>query len=468
MFPSMNIVRKGDILDLDVEKMAYGGRGLVRADNFVIFVQGAFPGDRVRAVITRKKQGFAEARLQALLSPSPDRVEVRCSHSPYCGGCQWQELRYETQLFYKRNFVRESLSHIGGLEGVPVRSVLPSPRMFQYRNKMEFSFSDRRWLLPEELDQEQVDDAFALGLHVSGSYRKVLAIDVCHLQEQLGNEILRCVRDFARSSEAPVYGITSHEGFWRFLTLRHSVFHDQWMVNVVTAEDRPRLMELLTGELTRRFPSIKTVVNNISRKKASIAVGERERCFFGDGFLEDRIGRFHFRISANSFFQTNSRAAHLLYDQVVKYAEPKAGDRVLDLYSGTGTIPLYLSDHVEQVVGMEITESAVRDAERNAGDNGVKNCRFVCGDIRKMLGSFDYRPHVVIVDPPRAGMHSDVLARLRELAPERIVYVSCNPATLARDLECLVRDYRIQEIQPVDLFPHTYHIEAVAGLVRKG
>ncbi len=463
----MKIPRKGDSLELDIHKMAYGGQGLARIDNFVIFVRGAVPGDRVRAVITRKKKGFAEARVEALLNPSLDRVKAPCPYSPYCGGCQWQQVRYEKQLFYKKLFIEESVEHIGGLESVVVRPPLPSPRIFHYRNKMEFSFSDRRWLLPEELDEERADADFALGLHVPGSYLKVLAVEACLLQEQEGNQILRCVEEFARKSGAPVYGIKTHQGFWRFLTLRHSVFHDNWMVNIVTAGEDPPLMEAVTHELTTRFPSIKTVVNNINDRKASIAVGQREKILFGDGAIKDRIGRLVFRISANSFFQTNSRSAHLLYDQVVKYAEPKKTDKVLDLYSGTGTIPLYLADLVDQVVGMEITESAVRDAKRNAEENGINNCSFVCGDTRKTVGSLDYHPHIVIVDPPRAGMHKDVLANVLELAPERIVYVSCNPATLARDLDLMSARYDITEIQPVDLFPHTYHIESVARLILK-
>jgi len=255
----MKTPRKGDSLELDIRKVAYGGQGLARRDNFVIFIRGAIPGDRVHAIISKKRRGFAEARVAALLSASPDRVEAPCPYSPYCGGCQWQHVRYEAQLSYKKAFLEESLEHIGGLQGVTVRRVLPSPKKFHYRNKMEFSFSDRRWLLPDELDQDRTGTDFALGLHVPGSYSKVLAIDACLLQEQQGNEILRCVENFARKSEAPVYGMKSHQGFWRFLTLRHSVFHHKWMVNIVTAEERPDLMASLTEELTARFPSIKTV-----------------------------------------------------------------------------------------------------------------------------------------------------------------------------------------------------------------
>jgi len=463
----MKTPSKGDTLELDIHKMAYGGQGLARTDNFVIFVRGALPGDRVRAVISRKRRGFAEARIAHLLSPSPDRVEAPCPYSPYCGGCQWQHAGYEAQLSYKQAFVKESLEHIGGLKNVVVHPALPSQRVFHYRNKMEFSFSDHRWLLPEELERDHVDGSFALGLHVPGSYHKVLAIDACLLQEQLGNDILQCVTTFAGKSGAPVYGIKTHQGFWRFLTLRHSVSLDEWMVNIVTAEERPDIIRSLTNELTARFPPIKTVVNNINQRKASIAVGECEEAFYGDGYIQDTIGPFTFRISANSFFQTNSRAAKALYEQVLRYAAPEPTDKVLDLYSGTGTIPLFLAGHVEEVIGMEINESAVRDAERNARENGIANCRFVCGDIRETGNSLVYRPQIVIIDPPRAGMHKDVLAQVMDLAPERIVYVSCNPATLARDLGLMSLNYDIREVQPVDLFPHTYHIEAVARLTRK-
>jgi 23S rRNA (uracil1939-C5)-methyltransferase len=463
----MRTPQKGDTLELDIQKMTYGGQGLARIDNFVIFIRGAIPGDRVRAVIYTKRKGFAEARITELLSSSAARVEAPCPYSPYCGGCQWQNVRYEAQLAYKKAFIEESLEHIGGLKGVVVHSALPSQKLFQYRNKMEFSFSDRRWFLPGEVGQDRIDASFALGLHIPRSYHKILAVDACLLQEHLGNGILRFVNAFARQSGVPVYGIKSHQGFWRFLTLRRSVFLDEWMVNIVTAEERPEIMVSLTNELVSRFRNVRTVVNNVNQRKASVAIGQREEVFFGDGSIEDRIGPFTFRISANSFFQTNSGGAKTLYDQVIRYADLRSSDRVLDLYSGTGTIPLFLSGHAAQVVGMEISESAVKDAERNAEKNGIENCRFICGDIRETGISLAYEPEVVIVDPPRTGMHKDVLAQVLSLAPERIVYVSCNPATLARDLELMQGQYDIREIQPVDLFPQTYHIEAVARLVRR-
>ncbi|MFZ0449991.1 MAG: 23S rRNA (uracil(1939)-C(5))-methyltransferase RlmD [Desulfatiglandaceae bacterium] len=464
----MDIPRKGQTVELEIERMAYGGKGLARIDNFVVFVRGAVPGDRVRAFISKKKRGFAEARVVELLSPSPDRVDAPCHYSPYCGGCQWQHIRYETQLSYKRSHVKEAVEHIGGLMDIPVHPVLPSKKQFAYRNKMEFSFSDRPWLLPEEMERGGTRGSFALGLHIPGAYQKVLDMDACLLQEQTGNEILRSVKRFAGESGAPIYGLKSHQGFWRFLTLRYSVAFDQWMVNVITSEERPDIMVSLAEDLASQFPNIATVANNINSRKASIAIGQQEKVYQGKGFIKDRIGRLTFRISPNSFFQTNSGTAEDLYGQVVKYAELSPTDRVLDLYSGTGTIPLFLAGHAQDVVGIEIVESAVMDARKNALANHIDNCRFICGDIREEMKSLSHRPQVLIIDPPREGMHKEVPAQILDLAPERIVYVSCNPTTLARDLALLAQRYEILEIQPVDMFPHTYHIEAVARLVRKG
>ncbi len=463
----MEIPRKGQTVELEIERMAYGGKGLARTNNFVIFVRGAVPGDLVRAVIHKKKRSFAEARILEVLSPSSDRVDAPCPYSLYCGGCQWQHIRYETQLSYKRSHVKEAVERIGGLMDIPVHPVLPSNKPFAYRNKMEFSFSDRPWLRPEEMETGKTRPPLALGLHIPGGYQKVLDMEGCLLQEGLGNEILCSIKRFAGESGAPAYGLKSHKGYWRFLTLRYSVAHDQWMANVITSDKRPRVMESLAKELASGFPRLATVVNNINNRKASIAVGQEEKVYYGEGFIKDRIGRLNFRISPNSFFQTNSRTAEDLYGKVVKYAELTPADRVLDLYSGTGTIPLFLSARVKDVVGIEIVESAVMDARKNALANHIDNCSFICGDIREAMKSLSHRPQVLIIDPPREGMHKDVPVQILDLAPERIVYVSCNPTTLARDLALLAQQYAIIEIQPVDMFPHTYHIEAVARLVKK-
>ena len=460
------MLKKGDLVELRVDRVALGGQGIARLDGLVFFVKGAVPGDRVTALIFRKKQAYAEAKIQELLVPSPDRIEAPCPHFGICGGCQWQHLTYERQLEYKRGHVEEALSHIGSLSGIKVHDPIPSEKRFGYRNKMEFSFSDRPWLPHPPLEKGGRGD-FALGLHVPGTFDKIIDVDACLLQQERGNEILREVKRLAGESGLPPYGIKSHKGFWRFLTLRHSPYLDEWMVNFVTSEMRNEVVLPLAKRLTALFPYVKTVVNNITTRKASIAVGEKEAVLAGDGILQDRIGASFFQISANSFFQTNSLGAERLFGKVAEFADLRGRETVLDLYSGTGTIPIFLAHSAKRVIGMEIAESAVLDATRNCQANGIENCEFLLGDIRENLASLRLQPEVMIIDPPRAGMHQDVLSRVLEIGAERIVYVSCNPATLARDLALMQEHYHVAEIQPVDMFPHTYHIECVARLTRK-
>lgn len=457
-------LKKGQILELGISDIAFGGKGLARADGLAVFVDQAVPGDQVRVRVVKKKKQYAEARVMELLKPSPFRNDAPCPYSGYCGGCKWQFLAYEKQLEYKQQHVRESLEHIGLLKDIRVHPTLPSEKVFGYRNKMEFSCSDRRWLLPSEMGDEDTDISFALGLHVPGTFYKVLDTSACLLQPELGNEILSDVRNFMRNSHRPVYGLRTHEGFWRFLMLRHSVAHDQWMVNLITAEEDREAVQPLADLLMEKYPAIVSVVNNITARKAGIAVGEYESHLAGAAELRDRIGPFEFKISANSFFQTNTRGAARLYETVRNYAELTGSESVVDLYSGTGTIAISLSDAARQVTGMEIVESAVADAQMNCETNGISNCRFVLGDIKACLSQLTARPDVMIIDPPRVGMHKDVVKQVLALSPERIVYVSCNPATLARDLGMMKEHYQVSEVQPVDMFPHTYHIESVARL----
>jgi 23S rRNA (uracil1939-C5)-methyltransferase len=460
-------IRKGHTVELNIDKTAYGGQGVARLDGLVIFVRGAIPGDRVAARVVRKKKDYAEAKIMELLTPSPDRAEAPCPYEGHCGGCQWQHMKYDCQLEYKKGHIEEAMARIGSLPKVPVHDVIPSERRFAYRNKMEFSFSDRRWLLPHEHVKGESKGGFALGLHVPGTFSKVIDVEACLLQPETGNEILREVKKYVLDSGSPVYGLKSHQGFWRFLTLRHSAHLDEWMVNLVTAEKRLDVVEPLAEVLCRRFDNIRTVVNNINSKRAATAIGEREIVVLGEGYIQDRIGPFSFNISANSFFQTNSLSAEKLYRTIVEYTELKGSETVLDLYSGTGTIPIFLSNRTKWVIGMEITKSAVLDATRNCRVNNVHNCQFILGDIRERLSTLKFKPDVLIIDPPRAGLQKDILAKVMNLATDKIVYVSCNPATMARDLGLMSQDYRVVEIQPVDMFPHTYHIEAIAKLVRR-
>ena len=457
-------VKRGEIRELTIEKLVFGGRGLARINGFAVFVERTAPGDVVKARVYRKKKKHAEARVVELISPSPFRVHPPCRFSGFCGGCTWQFLQYDKQVLIKTEQVVESLEHIGGITGVSVHPAIKAKKQFEYRNKMEFSFSDRPWLLPSEFDETQIPKDIALGLHVPGTFHKVLDVDACLLQASLGNKILSDVRSFVRESGIPPYGLKSHEGFWRFLMLRHSVSYDTWMVNMVTAQGETSWVAPLAERLFSMYDKVSSVVHNVNTRRAAIAVGEYENLLAGEPVIKDKIGKFEFTISANSFFQTNTSGAESLYRIVKDYSGLTGKEMVVDLYSGTGTIPIYLSDRASRIVGIEIGESAVKDARENCNRNDVDNCHFICEDIKVGLLSIKEKPDVVIVDPPRTGMHPDVVKTVRALAPGRIVYVSCNPTSLARDLSMLMDDYRVVEVQPVDMFPHTYHIECVAKL----
>jgi 23S rRNA (uracil1939-C5)-methyltransferase len=457
-------VKKGRELEVSVADIAFGGKGLVKIDGLAVFVDQAVPGDRAVIKIVKRKKSFAEARVVELLQPSPFRVEPRCRYSGFCGGCKWQFLDYNRQLEFKRQHVCESLEHLALLKGVAVNPTLPSEKIFGYRNKMEFSCTDRRWLLPEELGNPEIKMDFALGLHVPGTFNKVFNVETCHLHPEEGNAIRNTVRAYMKNSGIPAYGLRSHQGFWRFLMLRHSVDRDTWMVNVVTAAKDRQVLEPLAGMLMETFPSVSSVVNNVTARKAGVATGEYEVHLAGDRTLLDRIGEHEFEISANSFFQTNTRGAQTLYETAREYAGLTGTENVLDLYCGTGTIAICLSDQARSIVGMEIVESAIADARKNCERNSIDNCRFILGDIRQLLADYAERPDVMIIDPPRSGMHKDVASSVLEIGAPRIVYVSCNPATLARDIALLKHAYRVVAVQPVDMFPHTFHIEAVARL----
>jgi 23S rRNA (uracil1939-C5)-methyltransferase len=427
-------------------------------------VERAVPGDEIIARVFKKKKNHAEARIVELTSPSPFRVKPPCRYSGVCGGCTWQSLDYEKQLFFKKEQVVESLERIGQLTDVHVHPVVPSEKIFGYRNKMEFSFSDRRWLLPEELSAENIPRDFALGLHVPGTFDKVLDTHACLLMPDTGNDILNDVRHYVRESGIPPYGLKSHVGFWRFLMLRHGSVQDEWMVNIVTSEEQRESVQPLADMLYDKFENIASVVNNINTRKAGIAIGEWQTLLAGKSFISDKIAEFEFEISANSFFQTNTAGALHLYRAVQSFARLTGKETVVDLYSGTGTIPIFLSDTATKIIGIEISEAAVWDAQKNCQKNSIQNCRFICKDIKDGLKNVTDRPDVIVIDPPRTGVHRDVIKMVLSLSPDRIVYLSCNPATFARDLALLKEGYHVAEVQPIDMFPHTYHIECVARL----
>jgi 23S rRNA (uracil1939-C5)-methyltransferase len=460
-------IKKGQQLELKITDIAFGGKGLARVNGLAVFVQQAIPLDVVIARITKKKKQYAEARIDTLLEPSPFRITPPCIYSGFCGGCKWQFMKYEKQLEYKQQHVVESFEHIGLIKDVSVHATIPSRLIFGYRNKMEFSCSDRRWLLPEDMDRDDIDRSFAIGLHVPGTFYKVLDTKACLLQPELGNHILEQVRKYIKGSGVPIYGLRSHKGFWRFVMLRHSAAYDHWMVNIITAAEDRETVQPLADQLIESHPKIVSVINNITSRKAGVAMGEYEILLAGTSCIRDKIGLFEFEISANSFFQTNTLGAERLYETVKAYAALTGKETVLDLYSGTGTIAIYLAADAKEVIGLEIAESAVIDAENNCRINWVSNCRFILGDLRKTLPQVSASPDVMIIDPPRSGMHGDVVRQVLEMQPKRIVYVSCNPATMARDIGMMKENYSVLEVQPFDMFPHTHHIESVARMERK-
>ncbi len=480
-------MKPGDILEFQIEKYAFEGKGVSKVhkegsnelnSGFVVFVNGSYPGDRVRARIIKTKKSFAEAVTEKVLSPSPFRIEARCKYFGVCGGCKQQDLNYPVQLSYKHDQVKEIFEKLGGLTDFEMDDIIPSEKIFFYRNKMEYSFAEKRWLTRQEIESGQsLDKDFALGLHVPGVYDKVLDIEECFLQSPLSNDILNFTRRFFKERDIPVYSTKTHKGYLRNLVIkqshRTSGRHDEKkgvMVNIVTAEENNELMKTYSALLIQQIPDISTIINNINLKKAAIATGDYEKIYYGDGYIYDYIGKYKFRISANSFFQTNTLQAENLYNTALEFAELKGREIVYDLYSGAGTIAIYLSEKVKEVYAFESVESAVKDAGENAVINDIKNVHFITADLYKsFLPVVEERnlpkPDKIIIDPPRSGMHKNTVADVINLAPEKIVYVSCNPTTQVRDIKLLTEaGYKLLKIRPIDMFPHTYHIENVALL----
>jgi len=469
---------RGEELVLTVEQFAAEGKSLARVEGMVIFVPGGVPGDTVRIRVRKVKRNYANGELLEVLTPSPRRVTPQCSYFGTCGGCRWQQVEYAAQLEFKRQHVIDCLERIGGFRGVEVRPVLGAEAPYFYRNKMEFSFGER-WLARQELDALDQEgraplNRFALGLHVPLRFDRVLDIHECWLQSSTSQTIVNTVREFCLERQLTVYSTVSHTGYLRNLVIREGRRTGEMMVNLVTSDDLPDVMQAFTRHLLSAIPGITTITNNMTQRRALVAIGETERIYHGPGYITERIGTKVFRVSANSFFQTNTEQTERLFGTVRTFARLTSGDVVFDFYSGTGTIALCLADEVAEVVGIESVGPAVDDARRNAALNGVTNCTFVLGDLKEMLVK-DTRwlenrslPSVIVLDPPRAGVHEKVLEQIRQLRPARVVYVSCNPATQARDLQILcARDaYTVTDAQPVDMFPLTSHIENVVALSR--
>lgn len=468
-----DLYRKGETVELTISDIAEKDHCFGRLENgTAALVKGMLAvGDRVRATITKIRPTYIEAVLDRILSPSADRVEPECPVFGVCGGCKWMHVSYDAQLRYKQKKVHDALLHIGGMEEVPVNPVLPAPGIMHYRNKVEFSCSSKRYLMPEELKMDVLEKPkdFALGFHAPGNFEKVLEIGRCYLAKECMNNALLATREFAQEYGLEPHAVREHKGFLRNLMLRYSEERNVLMVNLVTSWYDAGLMEAYRDRLLSSMPQQPmTVVNNVTSRKNTVAVGEKEYVIYGDGVVQERLGDLHFRISANSFFQTNTKQAETLYDGIVNMAGLREDDTVYDLYCGTGTITLYLAGRCRRAIGLEIVESSLADAAENASRNGITNASFYGLDLKNfysVLGTLEEfgLPRVIVTDPPRAGMHPKALKAMIRLQPETIVYVSCNPANLARDAkEINASGYRLEEVQPVDMFPHTSHIETLA------
>jgi 23S rRNA (uracil1939-C5)-methyltransferase len=449
--------KRGDVLSLTIDDLAFGGEGVGRADGYVVFVPGGLPGDRLRVRLVQVRTRFGRGSIEEVLEPSPQRVEAPCPYFGRCGGCRLQHVAYPAQLAFKSKQVADALERLGGLRDVPLRPIIGAEETFGYRNKMEFTVARAR-------------GALVVGLHETERYDSVLDIERCLLQSDRMNGLLAETRAFFAERGLTVYEQDTGEGLLRFLMLREGKHTGELMTNVVTSAPAVSELAPLAQRLQARDPGTTSVIMNVNPKKASVAAGVEEHLLGGRDHIREDVGGLTFRVSANSFFQTNTRQAERLFDLVVESTGLTGTETVLDLYSGTGAISLLLARRARWVYGVELAQAAVDDAGANATANGVTNCTFVSGEMRFVLPALIAKgvtAEVVVADPPRAGFHPKALHALITLGARRIVYVSCNPTTLARDLGELVRGgYRLEWVQPVDMFPHTPHIEAVARLER--
>lgn len=453
-----------------MESLAFGGKGVAKIEGYTVFVERGLPGQLVNARVFRRSKGFAEARVVDVLESGPRDVPARCSHFGVCGGCAFQHLDYEAQLEAKREHVKDCVERIGGLTGIEVEPTLASPHVYEYRNKMEYSFGSL-WLEAGKPAEERM----SLGLHVRGRFDRVVEVERCHLQDATGSDIVRAVRDFAVASGLAPYSTKTHRGFWRFLVHRNGVHTGERMVVIITNRVEPgspewREVERLGAMLKARVPQITSLLHGMTDTKAGVAFCQTLRVLSGDPIIRETLLGLTFEIGPNTFFQTNTLGAERLFSEALERSGISPDMTVWDLYCGVGALSLPLARLARHVVGVEIVPESVEAAWRNAALNQTTNLDFHSGDVREVMRALAQSgpaPDLIAVDPPRDGVHAQVLQQIAEAAPRRLLYISCNPATLARDLGILKQaGYATDRVLPVDLFPHTPHIEAVAILTR--
>jgi 23S rRNA (uracil1939-C5)-methyltransferase len=473
-------VRKGDVIEnIRVDTMAAEGKCVAKVDGLVIFLEGCAPGDLVNARLTKIKSSFLEGKVTDIIEYAPDRTDPFCIHFGLCGGCSWQHIQYETQVRYKQKQVVDNLERIGGLTLPEISPIFPSSRTRFYRNKLDFTFSAQRWLTWDELDSVKagkMEDEPALGYHIPRKYDKVFDVSQCHLQPDPSNAIRLAVRDEAIRNNIPFFDLRKQIGFLRTLTIRTSVISEVMIILQVTY-DKMEWIEKILSRLEKDFPQITSFQYVINGKKNDTFNDLDIICWKGNPYITEKMpkpdgsGELQFRVGPKSFYQTNSEQAYHLYRFAAEMAGITSEELVYDLYTGTGTIANFVAGQAKKVVGLEYVADAIADAKTNSRINNITNTDFYSGDIRDLLNENFLRQHgrpdVVITDPPRAGMHEDVCKMLLQAAPQRIVYVSCNAATQARDLKILADRYSIVAVQPVDMFPHTVHVENVVSLVSR-
>jgi 23S rRNA (uracil1939-C5)-methyltransferase len=461
--------KKITIENLPITTYAAEGKALGRVDGKVIFVEGAVPGDVTDVLITKNKRDWAEGKAVSIKEFSKERVAPFCIHFGICGGCKWQMLPYNKQLEYKQQEAVDAFKRIGKIGNINMLPIIGSENTINYRNKLEFTFSNKKFLTPAQLE-ELANDAWpggALGYHVPKLYDKIIDIYECWLMDDVNNTIRNALRDFSLTNEYSYYDIKEHKGWLRNIIIRKCTT-GELMVNLVFGYDDKRERENICNHLLEKAPSITTLLYTINAKWNDTIYDLDPKVVTGKGYIIEKLENFDFKISPKSFFQTNTKQAEKLYNVAKDFAALKGNEIVYDLYCGTGSIGIFLSNNAKKIIGVDVIEDAIKDAKENAALNNIAHASFFCGDVIEICNDDFFsqhgRPDVVIVDPPRAGLHAKLVSKLMETAPEKIVYVSCNVATQARDLQLLNEKFSVEKLQPVDMFPHTHHIECVAEL----
>ena len=457
--------------NVEITGVAAEGKSIARVDDMVVFIPYGAPGDVVNIKLDKKKRSYAEAHIVDMVKPSPDRVTPACEHFGVCGGCKWQHIPYESQLRYKRDQVVDALTRIAKVEIPEVNPTLGSKETFCYRNKLEYTFSCKCWITFEDLRSgREIADRNALGFHIPGAFDKVLDIKKCWLQDDLSNRIRLFVRQYALAKGYEFYDIKAQQGLMRTLMVRIASTGEVMLIVVFARPEQEKIDDLM-GAIAAEFPEITSLLYVVNQKVNDTIADQEVVTFRGRDYINEEMEGLQFRIGPKSFYQTNSHQAYELYKVARRMACLKPDDQVYDLYTGTGTIANFVARQVKKVVGIEYVPEAIADAKLNSEVNGIDNTIFFAGDMKDVLTdgfiAEHGRPDVMIIDPPRAGMHEDVVNVILNARPERIVYVSCNPATQARDLALMDSLYRVEEVQPVDMFPHTHHVENVVRMTRR-